>query len=344
MVKAIGMGTNPGAIDEGKDYVVSVWCKTDQASCFRIHINVTQNGSSYWGYGSSQHTGGGDWERLSVVIPKDSGNTSINTIRCQATGTTITADAQWKYYQIEEGLTPTDWVDGSRTQNTTWYDISGNGNNSTLVNGIEFNSGSEALIFDGTDDRGDSSYYTATDFSDNQSFTINALVNVVSSTTSGNGRGGILVNQRYQSEPDPGGFGLNIQNQNYCINLTSGSGAGAKSHQYLAPTAINYNEIEYITAVWDESENTAKIYRNGKLVNSSTNSSYGWTARSTGLTQRIGTSTQGGWSYYFPMKFWNVSLYNKALTQSEINQNYYGGNITTDGLIWAVDAGKSSII
>jgi hypothetical protein len=40
------------------------------------------------------------------------------------------------------------------------------------------------------------------------------------------------------------------------------------------------------------------------------------------------------------MKFYNVSLYNKALSQSEILQNYYQGPIVTNGLVFAVDAGN----
>jgi len=36
---------------------------------------------------------------------------------------------------------------------TTWYDLSGNGHNGTLVNGVGFNSGERgSMIFDGTND------------------------------------------------------------------------------------------------------------------------------------------------------------------------------------------------
>ena len=59
-------GTAPGSIDSSKTYTVSVWCKTDQASMARIHLNTTRSGSSYWGYASSSHSGGGGWERLTV--------------------------------------------------------------------------------------------------------------------------------------------------------------------------------------------------------------------------------------------------------------------------------------
>ena len=61
----------------------------------------------------------------------------------------------------------------TRTQNTTWYDLSGNGNNATLANGVIFNSGSEALVFDGTDDYGEVNSVTS-DLASSD-FTYNAL-------------------------------------------------------------------------------------------------------------------------------------------------------------------------
>jgi len=225
------------------------------------------------------------------------------------------------------------------TTESVWYDLSGNNNSGSLINGGEFNSNG-AIELDGIDDYIEQQYFTSTDFADNQSWTIDTLVNVVSNITAGNTRGGILTNQRYLSEPDPGGFGLNIYNEDYVINLTSGSTGNADSYQNLATTDINYNTIERITAIWDEETTTAKIYRNGELENSSTNSSYSWSARSSGLPQKIGTSTQGGWNYYFNMKLYDVSLYNKALSESEIFQNYYGGPIVTDDLAFYFDPGN----
>ena len=199
-----------------------------------------------------------------------------------------------------------------------------------------------SIVLDGIDDYISQNYYTSTNFVNNQSWTIDALINVVSSQSAGNTRGGVLTNQRYQTESDPGGFGLNIINQTYCINLTSGSTGNAISYQQISSIPINYNKNERITAIWDSGSSTAKLYRNGTLINAGTSTSYGWSPRSVGpgLSQAIGTSTQGGWGYVFPMKLYNVSLYNRALTQSEINQNYYQAPIVTNGLVLAVDAGN----
>jgi hypothetical protein len=226
------------------------------------------------------------------------------------------------------------------TTQSTWYNISGNDTSGSLINGPTFNQGQGAIVLDGIDDFINQNFYTSTYYGINQSWTIDVSLNIISSQSAGNTRGGVVTNQLFQVETDPGGFGLNIISQNYCINLTSGSTGAALSQQILAQTPINYNKNEHITALFDSSSSTVRIYRNGVLANSSTSVNYKWTPRSVGLTQRIGTSTQGGWGFYFPMKFYNVSLYNKALSQQEILQNYYQGPIVTDGLVFAVDAGN----
>jgi hypothetical protein len=224
------------------------------------------------------------------------------------------------------------------TTQSTWYNISGNDTSGSLINGPTFNQGQGAIVLDGIDDFINQNFYTSTYYGINQSWTIDVSLNIISSQSAGNTRGGVVVNQLYQTETNPGGFGLNIISQNYCINLTSGSTGAALSQEILAQIPINYNKNERITALFDSSSSTVRIYRNGVLANSSTSVNYKWTPRSVGLTQRIGTSTQGGWNYFFPMKFYNVSLYNKALSQQEILQNYYQGPIVTDGLVFAIDA------
>ena len=232
------------------------------------------------------------------------------------------------------------YVESYPTTGSTWYDISGNNTSGSLINGPTFNQGQGAIVLDGIDDFINQNFYTSTYYGINQSWTIDVSLNIISSQSAGNTRGGVVTNQLYQTETNPGGFGLNIITQNYCINLTSGSTGAALSQEVLVQTPINYNKNERITALFDSSSSTVRIYRNGVLANSSTSVNYKWTPRSVGLPQRIGTSTQGGWGSYFPMKFYNVSLYNKALSQSEILQNYYQGPIVTDGLVFAVDAGN----
>jgi hypothetical protein len=296
----------PGAIDETKDYVVSVWCKTNQANCFRIHINTTKNGSSYWGYVSSYHSGGGEWERLSVVVPKNSGNTSINVTRCQAIYTNITADAYYKYYQVEEGDTPTDFVDGTRSQNTIIYDLSGVGNNGTLTNGPTFNTNGW-FDFDGVDD-----YIQL-----NQTITLTGefTLNLFILPTSTNTK--VLLGNN-------GTDYLQINNSS-ALGLFS-------STQFITLNGYSWDISKpSMVTVTRNSSNTIQTYKNG---------SSSVTGSLTGDFRIRQVGQRGDSSRFYQGSIYTTQIYNRALSASEVLQNYYGGPTVTDGLVLAVDAGN----
>ena len=207
----------------------------------------------------------------------------------------------------------------------TWKDLSGQGNNGTLTNGPTFNSENNGSIaLDGTNDYTNTSFLTQNHFIENQNWTICSWHNVLSNTTQGNSRGGISANQDYKLATDPGGFGLNIIEGKYCVNLTHEIPGGERSgYEGLVRIPIQYDSIEYITATYNNTDKTVKIYRNGVLISSSTNLNYKWSP-ATGINRRhrIGTSTQGGWTHYFPMRIYSSSMYNIALTPQEVLQNY----------------------
>jgi hypothetical protein len=112
-----------GAVSNTTAIVLSVWCKTTVSGVARINANTTRNGSSNWGNSSAYHSGSGKWERLSYVIPAGSGVTSINVIRCQVGGTTLTTDVYWRRFQVEYGTTPTPFTTGTRSATNSLLDI-----------------------------------------------------------------------------------------------------------------------------------------------------------------------------------------------------------------------------
>ena len=317
-------GTPPGALDETSPYTVSVWCKTSQASCFRIHINTTKNGSSYWGYASGYHSGGGDWERLSVTLPANTGNTNMGVIRCQALGTTTTADAYFRNYQVEKNTQPTPFLLGG-TRSSTQSLIDLKRTTDIDLSNVSFDSNAQ-MIFDGTDDRielGDQ-FDIADYFIDNQSFTIEAVVNLLNTDTNSNG--GIFSNQKFQSQTDAPGFGLCIRRANntlyYCMNIVEVDNSIQTSYEALAQVAANIGNLEHVTYVYDNNTSTIYAYINGELANSQTNSNFNWSLPTDTTRTKIGTSTQGGWGYYHEMDLPVVKCYNKALTSAEVSQNY----------------------
>ena len=310
--------TAPGTVDETKAWTISVWCKTTQASCFRTHLNVTKNGASNWGYASTQHSGDGTWQRLVFTIPANSGVTSINVIRCQANGTTITADAQYKYYQVEEGVNATDFVDGTRSQNTYWDDLSGNSKNGTLTNGVTFKP-SGYMDFDGADDYCAIDTYTF----GNGNWTVNAWAaadtvqehNLVSNTSGGpvtNAFG--FDNSKIHYRNYDGAW----QNHDGNTTLTTG--------QWYMLTWVNY-------AGASATDGTMKMYVNG-IADSSVFNSY---TTNGGPCDAIGRN----WgSTEYDGKIANIQFYSKSLTDAEISQNYFKGSIVQDNLEFAMDAGN----
>ena len=310
--------TAPGTVDETKAWTISVWCKTTQASCFRTHLNVTKNGASNWGYASTQHSGDGTWQRLVFTIPANSGVTSINVIRCQANGTTITADAQYKYYQVEEGVNATDFVDGTRSQNTYWDDLSGNSKNGTLTNGVTFKP-SGYMDFDGADDYCAIDTYTF----GNGNWTVNALVaadtvqehNLVSNTSGGpvtNAFG--FDNSKIHYRNYDGAW----QNHDGNTTLTTG--------QWYMLTWVNY-------AGASATDGTMKMYVNG-IADSSVFNSYTVNGGPCNAIGRNWGSTE------YDGLIANIQFYTESLTDEEISQNYYQAPIVTDGLVFAVDPGN----
>jgi hypothetical protein len=179
---------------------------------------------------------------------------------------------------------------------TTWSDLSGNGNNGTLVNGVGYNSDNGgSLVFDGVDD------YVLTPVNiDANPNTVSAWFNA--SSTSG-ARGIVLT--------DNGGWdkGFEITNGVFNIhvgNNLSSTGVSALSNTWYFGTII-YTSI------------SMSFYINGTNVWNG-----GAPGGTSGSTVEIGRANfpGGAGSRFFIGNIAQVSIYNRALTASEIQQNF----------------------
>ena len=302
-------GAAPGAIDSSKTYTVSVWCKTDQASMARIHLNTTKSGSSYWGYASGYHSGGGGWERLSVTIPAGAGNTALNVIRCQCLGTNTNADSYWRDYQVEERSHATPFIlGGTRSATGSLIDLTGN---STIdLSNVSFDSNAQ-MTFDGTDDY--VSVPSFQRFASDSDLTIEAFVKPTSlySYTQILGRG-------YSSAGYP----------NYYLRKGGGSVGwsffvGDSSSNYTASDSdsIDVNVWQHVVGILNRSENLCKIYVNGLLKQTADATGMG-SFENAGDNLVIGKSPNSVSYSYFAGDINTLKLYNKALTSTEVLQNY----------------------
>ena len=291
-------GIAPSTITNSAAYTVSVWVKTDQASCFRIHLNTTKNGSSYWGYASSYHSGGNEWERLSLTIPANSGNTSINVIRFQAVGTTVNADAYCRDYQVEQRSHATPFIlGGSRSVSGSLIDLTRT--TDIDLSNMSFNSNAH-ITFDGTDD----SIAIPSITLGNGDWTVEFVANAHSSGyhMMSNSSGGPVANAM-------GVYGNKMYYRNY-----DGAWQAISSN-----TTVNYNEIYHLVYVnrYGGSNNSGSMdmYINGEKDSNSGTNSY---TTNGGPVNAIGRS----WAGYFDGEIYICKRYTTGLSDEEVKQNY----------------------
>ena len=216
---------------------------------------------------------------------------------------------------VEDGLVLA--LDAGNTKSypgsgTTWTDLSGNGNNGTLVNGVGYDSGNGgALSFDGVDDR-----VNLGDILDAGSgdYTFQAW----SRLTSTNSQNKMIMDKR---------DGINrillySRGSDGFIQASIGDG----SQLFSVVDNINHRDgiwRNYAFTV-NRSNNLLKLYRNGVSVSSTDITGLGTQNNSKSLVLGAGYGGSSGLeaSYYWQGSIAQASIYNRALTASEIQQNF----------------------
>jgi prepilin-type N-terminal cleavage/methylation domain-containing protein len=211
----------------------------------------------------------------------------------------------------------------------TWFDLSGNGNNGTLINGVGYNSANGgSLVFDGVDD------YSAISYTQTNviSYSIEAWIN-----TSGTSKLQAIVNNRGGGGgksltlglTSPGGGPTSTPGYLMFALDTDGIGVGP----YLTGKTFNDGNWHQIVGTLDmpsgvtlngsSAPSYMSLYADGDPI---TSISY-WAAG--GITSPF---TGGGSTFVgrhapwgearFPGKIGSIKIYNRALTPEEIQQNF----------------------
>ena len=182
----------------------------------------------------------------------------------------------------------------------TIYDLSGLGNTGTLTNSPTFtglNSGN--IVLDGTND-----YIEIPSISLNTSFTIDMYCNVnnLSST--------YVIVGKYGGGAYDFWLGLSGDRFKFSISMPN----------KIEPitSSISANTWYHVCAVYNATNITASIYLNGILSQTYNGSSI---FQNPPGNYAIGAFGAAG-GYYFPGYFSSHKLYNRALSQEEIQQNY----------------------
>jgi len=192
---------------------------------------------------------------------------------------------------------------------TTWTDLSGNGRNGVLTNGPTYSNGS--LVFDGTDDR--------------VVITNNELARI----GTGNHTITAWVNNDIVTEEDFIGTGTSQGDVLLMIYIQAGGGAGGfrghawsstgSSNTIDSPRAIGTGNWNMLTqrVTWG---GNIDLFENGVLTKTQVLSGGAPTSSRTKFI--IGSRTDGGSGGHFDGRIANVQAYNRALTASEIQQNF----------------------
>jgi hypothetical protein len=200
------------------------------------------------------------------------------------------------------------YVSGS----TRWNDISTGGNNGTLTNGPTFsgaNGGS--IVFDGTNDYVESGKINPTYFTISCWFKVNGV------PSNNDDFGGVLV---ISSPQLFGGFVQYAVAHSWTtqrLNFTVQSNVGYAS---TPNNSVSGNVIYNVTAIYTGLRN--QIYVNGNFVTetvNTTNPSYPTTGN---VNVQIGRWGYAGFERYFNGNIYQTSIYNRALSSSEVLQNY----------------------
>jgi hypothetical protein len=171
---------------------------------------------------------------------------------------------------------------------TTWYDLSGNGNNGTLWNGIGYSSSNNgSLVFDGVDDSA-----------------------IISTLNLGNGNLPWTCSAWIKTTTTATQLGMGV-NSGKIVYWTYYSSAWQQ--KLGVGKTVNDNNWHLLTWV-NYSNSTMNMYVDGELDSNVANSTSG----NNNPINIIGAS----WTARYAGSISNVLIYNQALSANEVKQNF----------------------
>lgn len=191
---------------------------------------------------------------------------------------------------------------------TTWNDLSGNGNNGTLVNGPTFNTGNGgSLVFDGSDDFIQTSASIGASITGDFTFNVWAIRDGDSASSIGG-----LIGNLWHGEFT--GASIYLRNNDTQIEVATADGTTRPSYVLTSPVS-NRNWTNYTLV---NIEGVVSTYVNGVLLDSRSRTI------SPSLTKQV---TIGKWagsfsSYILNGKIAIAQVHVVGLTSTQVLQNY----------------------
>jgi len=199
---------------------------------------------------------------------------------------------------------------------TTWTDLSGSGNNGTLVNGVGYNSSNlGSLVFDGVDN------------------TVNGTI--LGSIFTGSFTQSAWIYKLNANQVWQGVFTNSSPATNNTYLMTFGNGSPQAPYNSVGVNEVGVGEIGvfldigthinkwlYITITKSGSTLTIYCYKDGNLLQNSGTITWNGGNFATTNNYQIGRHWADGSIVPLQGNISNVTLYNRALTAAEIQQNY----------------------
>lgn len=256
------------------------------------------------GAGGTIESVGDGWYRCSFVAPArvNTGSTFFN-YRIWPAGRTVTNTTGCYFWgaQVQNGSSLTAYNKTTttvKTLNTTWADLTDNGNSALLINGPTYNSQNAGnIIFDGTND-----YATMT----SAGFPTGASPGTISAWARAStitGSWGWIVAYGDAAGGQSRALGINGSTYYFAGYSSDISASGV-------PLDTWFNIVGVYTGT------TALLYINGVLRAGPTTLSWNTTANNPRIGSQV-TSTE-----YWNGRIGQIGVYNRALTIEEIRQNF----------------------
>ena len=315
-------GCTSVTVSPNETYTMSVYYYHSRAGASRPYMRtgVNNNNLGYMSYNGSTNTSSwpvGQWIRVSVTATVQSNENLVylsNYLGSQAD------DQVWYCApQVESGTEMTAFAKGTRLQNTTLYDLSNTDGHGTLINTPTFNSNGY-LTFDGIDDSMQIPQ-PPTNMTDGMS--IELLIK------SG------ATNSPFVICPLSHGIDAYVRmNSSSRIYMGVIPAPDSSVQTLWTQSSLSADRFHRVTFTYKQSIG-GTAYFDGALEDSEASL---YTALDWEGVWNIGQ--RGNGTYFADMDLAGMKVYDKALSQSEILQNYHQAPIVTDGLVLAIDAGN----
>lgn len=186
---------------------------------------------------------------------------------------------------------------------TTWVDKSGYGNNGTLVNGPTFSSqNGGSLVFDGSNDYVENDFIATTSIGNGNPFTMSCVFKT-----------SLNIQQMLCGCPDSPRFYMSLFNR--AGVLVVHWGLGNNNNSSTSSAILNINTIYNYTFTYNG--NIVYSYLNGILINTDTIGSQLYNSNKFRIGKYIDVVP-----LYFNGNIYSAQIYNRALSPTEILQNY----------------------